>query len=122
MDWLMFWYWFALAWVPDASPWWGWAYAPVGHRAEDDMNHGEALDEVSLDLVRTMYEILADELGCTICGAPLGRPIAIERVSGVWRVARVVVATECCGRSRHRHRARVLERAGDLQFGHLSTN
>jgi hypothetical protein len=122
MDWLMFWYWFALAWVPDALPWWGWADGPVGEHAEDDMSHGEGLDEVSLDLVRTMYEILAGELGCAICGAPLGRPIAIERVSGGWRAARVVVATECCGRNRHRHQARVLERAGDLQFGPLSTN
>ena len=122
MDWLMFSYWFAVAWVPDALPWWGCADFPVRQRAEDEMNCGDGLDEVSLDLVRTMYEILAIELACTICGAPLGRPITIERVSGALRAAGVVVATDCCGRSRHRHRARVLDRAGDLQFGQLSTN
>ena len=122
MEWLMFSYWLAQAWVPDALPRWGWADSPVGEPAEDDMNCGEGLDEVSLDLVRTMYEILAGDLACTICGAPLGRPIAIERVPGAWRAAGVVVATECCGRRRHRHRARVLERAGDLQFGQLCTN
>ena len=121
MDWLMFSYWSAQAWVFDAFRWWGWDDSPVGDRAEDDMACGEGLDEVSLDLVRTMYEILAGELACTICGAPLG-PIAVERVSGAWSAARVLVATECRGRRRHCHRARVLERAGGLQFGQLSTN
>jgi hypothetical protein len=120
MDWLTFSYWCAIASVPGASSWWGWAHSPAGEPAHDDRSCQEGFDEVSLDLVRTMYEIIAGELACTICGAPLGRPIAVERAPGALRAARVDVATECCGRRRHRHQARVLERAGDLQFGQLS--
>jgi hypothetical protein len=76
-------------------------------------------DDLDLAVVQIMYGALVEQLACGVCAAPLEAATDVQRVRGFFTGARIVVDTYCRGARRHRHRATVLERAGDLQMGQL---
>jgi hypothetical protein len=75
--------------------------------------------DLELALVRIMYDALVAQIACGVCAAPLEPATDVERTRGFFTGARIVVRTLCCGPRRHRHRATVTDRAGDLRMGQL---
>ena len=84
--------------------------------ADDECDEPSTLE---LDVTRIAYEVLAEEAGCAICGAPFQRVINIELRRRSFGAPEVVVSTNCRGWGRHRQAAKVVERDGDLLFGQL---
>jgi hypothetical protein len=76
-------------------------------------------DDLDLVVVQIMYGALVEQTACGVCAAPLEPATDVQRVRGLFTGARIVVDTHCRGARRHRHRATVLERAGDLRMGQL---
>lgn len=79
----------------------------------------EEHDDVDLAVVAILYCVLAEQVVCGTCAAPLEPVPDVHRILGLFTGARIVVDTRCRGARRHRHRATVLERAGDLRMGRL---
>lgn len=111
VEWLFPYFWAAAvdpaAWRGAATP------SPAEPSADDD---GGDLD---LDLVRIVYGVLFERSACGICGSALGPAPGVERTWGFFTGARIVAVTHCRGPRRHRHLAKVLDRAGDLRLGQL---
>ena len=101
MEWLYPIYWAAFVDPPGSDP------GPAGSA------------ELDVDLVRLVYEVAVEGVACATCGADLDPAIGVEQAGGVFTPARTVVTAHCRGPRRHRHRARVGERAGELRLGPL---
>jgi hypothetical protein len=102
-------------WGP--MPWWGGPGPQPREPVADEVCAGPTA--IDLELVRVVYEVLVERVGCGLCGAPLHPAIAVEVTRGSFTAARIVVTAHCRGWRRHRHLAGVVERAGDLRFGQL---
>ena len=108
MEWFFPYYWSAAV---DPTAWWGATAEP----AVDDGTVGPD----DLELVRIAYVVLVEGVTCGVCQVPLDPAVGVERTRGWFTAARIAVVTSCRGPQRHRHRATVVERAGDLQLGRL---
>ena len=115
MEWFFPYYWpiVPMQWSDWPAP------PPRDPPAEDECGDPSTLE---LDVIRVVYEVLVEEAGCAICGAPLQRVINIELRQRFFRAAEIVVSTNCRGWRRHRQVATVLHRDGDLLFGQLGTS
>jgi hypothetical protein len=111
VEWLFPHYWPAAV---DPMMWWG-ASAPCAEPTPD-RGHGGPDD---LDVVRIVYGVLVEGAACGICGAPLDPATGVRRAGGLFTAVRIAVVTHCRSPQRHRHRATVVERAGDLRWGQL---
>lgn len=73
---------------------------------------------VDVWLVQLVYEVMAAESRCAMCGAPLGRRLRIvpspDGQSPSWCL---LAATRCRGWRRHRHLATVAEASMDISLG-----
>jgi hypothetical protein len=119
MEWFLPHYWAAALGAP-AAPMTSWGRpgpAPREPAADNECTEPTALD---LELIRVVYEVLAEHVHCDSCGPPLHRAVNVDLTHGP--TARIVVSTHCQGWRRHRHVARVAERAGELRFGQLGRN
>jgi len=111
VDWFFPYYWTAA----DPTAWWS---APSS--AEPAAGDGYAgPDDLDLDIVRTVYGALVEQMACGVCGAALDSVTGVGRIRGWFTRSRIMVGTYCRGPRRHRHLAQVIERAGDLRFGQL---
>lgn len=112
MEWIFPYYWTAVA---NPTAWWS---APSS--AETTAGDGYAgPDDLDLDLVRIVYGALVEQMACGDCGAPLDSVSGVGRIRVLFTGRRIMVGTYCRGPRRHRHLAKVIERAGDLRFGQL---
>jgi hypothetical protein len=96
----------------DPTTWWGACDPPP-------IEGCAAPDDLELDVVRVVYAVLTESVACGVCGAALDAATDVERTRGLLTAARIVVTTRCRGPVRHRHLAKVAERAGDLRLGPL---
>jgi hypothetical protein len=94
---------------------WAAAVDPATWRGSAD----PAPDDLDVELVRLVYGLIVESVACGTCGASLDPPTDVEWISGWFTAARIVVTTRCRGPRRHRHRAKVVERAGDLRLGRV---
>jgi len=106
MEWLL-----PCWWSPPADPTASW-----GTDGPPAANRGIGSDD--LDVAAALYEVLVELAPCSVCGAPLGPAVHVERCRRFLTV-RIVVTTCCRGPRRHRHEATVVERAGGLLTGRL---
>jgi hypothetical protein len=109
VEWFFASYWAAAV---DPTTWWSGCAPPP-----TDACAGPA--DLDLDVVRVVYAVLSESVACGICGAPLDTAADVERTRRLLAASRIVVATQCRGPLRHRHLAKVTDRAGDLRLGPL---
>jgi hypothetical protein len=91
------------------------ARSSAGKPAVDNSCVG--LTALDIELVRLVAEVLVESINCTVCGAQLDRAVNVQLRRGYFNAARIIIATHCRGRRRHRHMARVVETAGHLYLG-----
>lgn len=104
MDWL----WPGDGWVgpgPSGSP-----------RDPQSCNEGAAVD---LGLLRIYYGTMAARPCYTRCGARIRPLVLVERISAYSTIGAIAVTTRCRGWRRHRHRATVTGRPGEVRLGEL---
>jgi hypothetical protein len=113
------------------TPWGFWAAPPGAYRGSRwagtgllsppaDAGWRAEPSTVDLDLIRSLYEVLAGDATCARCGAPLGRRLrVVSRPAGEPPRWATSVVTRCRGWRRHRHTADVIEESKDLRFGPL---
>jgi hypothetical protein len=110
--------WLFALWWPGPAGRWTWPGPPPPEPAADDRRAGPTVED--LDLVRVMYGVLAEQVDCAACGARLRRTVGVVLAGDGATSNGIVVTTRCRGWRRHRHVARVVERAGDLRFERFS--
>ena len=90
-------------------------FAWPSSRRPADIGH----DELDRDLVRVVYGVAVEQIPCGVCGAALDPAIDVRQRHGAFAAPRILAATHCQGSGRHRHVAKVRERAGELRLGYL---
>ncbi len=108
-------YWAAalgLSTAPTTS--WLWFARSEGQRSAAAPRVPSALD---IQVVLALYTALIEQVGCVNCGAPLHRVVKVDLAHSSVNPTVVIVVTRCRGWRRHRHKACVVDEAGDLRFG-----
>ena len=80
---------------------------------------GESWTDHDPDIVRLVYEVLAEQSACGRCGAPLRRVVSIRVVIAPPVILGVAVTARCRSWARHRHVAMATHQRGGLRFEEL---
>jgi len=118
MDWFLPQQWTAALGAPiPPMTWWSWHDPSFSEPATDERSVEDTALE--LELVAIVYGVLAEDVDCAVCGAPLDRSVEVALTHKTFKAVRIVVVTRCQGSRGHRHVARAVEGAGELRFGQL---
>lgn len=111
-------------WIPwYIEPTLEWFFQPpaYGHFVSSPCEEISPPTKLDVELIETIYQLIASEQGCAHCGQPLGRKLHVRKTTGGlpahWPVS---VTTRCWGWRRHAHTAEVTRPSKDLMFGDLT--